>query len=56
LGTLVVVDMSVKHRGKVFGIAASSVATGSGSNLWIEGKSTTGLEIQATGLLNLRLF
>ncbi len=50
-GTPVVVDMRVRHRGRAFEVAASAVATGSGSRVWVDGTSSSWLKIKTWGLL-----
>ncbi len=51
LGTPVTVDMRVRHKGKSFPDAATALATGGGSRIWVDGTSTTWLMIKTWGLL-----
>lgn len=51
LGTPVTVDMRVRHKGKSFPDAATALATGGGSKVWVEGTSTSWLRIKTWGLL-----
>jgi hypothetical protein len=53
VSTPINVEMTVEHRGKSFPIAASTIAVGGGTNLWVDGRSSETLHIQTIGLLNL---
>ncbi|OAI39959.1 hypothetical protein AYO38_01300 [bacterium SCGC AG-212-C10] len=56
LNTPVQVDITVNHRGTPFAFGATTIATGAGTRLWVDGNTTKTLRVSAVGLLALRLF
>ncbi|MCA9823724.1 MAG: hypothetical protein KC470_13990, partial [Dehalococcoidia bacterium] len=50
------VEIIVHHGGTTMDVAATAVATGRGSKVWVQGTSDETLHIETSGFLGLRLF
>lgn len=55
-GTDIPVEIIVHHRGRAMDVAATAVATGGGSRLWVQGTSAEPLRLTTWGALSLKLF
>jgi hypothetical protein len=55
-GTDIPVEVIVHHRGPVLDVAATAVASGGGSRLWVQGTSAEPLRLTTWGWFNIKLF